>query len=420
MTTRPLLAAAVAAALCLTLNAPARADEYRTPRAGEALDRELFGRSIELPARDRRRVAALNLGAVGFSPRLGDTSLTPFGALYVRSIDERKRLRATFAGLVNDVDLALELGAGFRALAYLGNNTVPLGRSEVIGGESIDSTRLEWGSSQLWLGLGHAWDLWPWSFESELRLEAFYVGGYEYHDRVDDTPRSLRVPTDTAFHGPRLRVAWDALERNLLELPHLGLAGGADLAWRRRDRWRDYGLASGRTIDPDDTRDAATLSGYLLAALPLPGLDERHRLLLSAHGGFAFAGRLDRFTAFRLGGGPYPSEYRDLSRRVLPGAGFDLLPMERYAMGTAEYRAELLFFLFAHLRVTYVHGRLATLASVRGRRERSVAGYVTSFALSSGFLWESQLYLEVAYDWSGVLRGGEEGATFLLQWSKSL
>lgn len=416
MTTPPRLAVA----LFLALSALARADDYRTPRAGDPIERELFGRRIERPARDRRRVAALSLGAAGFAPRLGDTRVTPFGALYVRSVDERKRMRATLTGVVNDVDLALELGAGFRALAYLGNDTVPLGRREVIRGESLDATSLEWGSSQLWLGLGHAWDIWPWSFESELRLEAFYVGGYEYHDRVEDTPRSLRVPTDTTFHGPRLRLAWDALERNLLELPHLGLAGGADLAWRRRDRWRDYGLASGRSVDADDTRDAATLSGYLLSALPVPGLDERHRLLLSAHGGFAFAGRLDRFTAFRLGGGPFPSEYRDLSRRVLPGAGFDLLPMERYAMATAEYRAELLFFLYAHLRVTYVQGRLATLASARERSERSVSGYVTSFALSSGFLWESQLYLEVAYDWSGVLRGGEEGATFLLQWSKSL
>ena len=394
-------------------------EEYRAIRAGEPFKRRVFGRTVERPARDRRRVAAVDLGLLGFSPRLGNTQVTPFGAIYVRSIDDRKRIRGTFAGVVNDVDLGLELGLGFRALAYLANNTVPLGRNEIVQGESLDSTALEWGSSQIWLGAGHAWDVWPWNFESEVRIEAFYAAGYEYHDRVDDTPDSLRVATDTVFHGPRLRLRLDALERNLLELPHLGLAGGADLAWRRRDRWREYGLASGRSVDADDTRDAATLSGYLLGARPVPGLDERHRLLLTAHGGFAFAGRLDRFTAFRLGGGPYPSEYRDLSRRVLPGAGFDLLPMERYVMATAEYRAELLFFLFAHLRMTYVRGRLATLASVRGRRERSVEGYVTSVALTSGFLWESQVHIEVAYDWSGVLRGGEEGATIMLQWAKS-
>ena len=42
-----------------------------------------------------------------------------------------------------------------------------------------------------------------------------------------------------------------------------------------------------------------------------------------------------------------------------------------------------------------------------------------SVALTTGFLWESQLYFEFDHDIRGAFRGGDSGSTFLLLWNKS-
>jgi hypothetical protein len=46
-------------------------DTYRTPRAGEALELEIFGRHVSVPERDRSHINAVNLGSVIVTPNIG-------------------------------------------------------------------------------------------------------------------------------------------------------------------------------------------------------------------------------------------------------------------------------------------------------------------------------------------------------------
>jgi hypothetical protein len=57
---------------------------YRTPRAGEALELEIFGRHVSVPERDRSHTNAVNLGSVIVTPNIGGQSVIPFAALYTR------------------------------------------------------------------------------------------------------------------------------------------------------------------------------------------------------------------------------------------------------------------------------------------------------------------------------------------------
>ncbi len=132
-------------------------------------------------------------------------------------------------------------------------------------------------------------------------------------------------------------MRWDALERNLLELPHRGFAAGGDLIGGYRPDWQDWGVNGSN--EAGDGRDYLSFSGYALAAGGVPGVaSERHRLVGSLHGG---AGRhLDRFTAPRIGGGPRPmgEEYGSTWRPVLPGAVIQEFYPDHYLVAVGEYR----------------------------------------------------------------------------------
>ncbi len=158
-------------------------------------------------------------------------------------------------------------------------------------------------------------------------------------------------------------------------------------------------------------------SGYLLGAFGIPGLSERNRVLVSAYGGFAPGNNLDRFSAFRIGGGPFPTETDDLWRVSYPGAMFDQFPVSDYVVGTVEYRRELLFFLYLHLRETFAWANRDVLTQ-RNLKFSEDHGQTFSVGITSGFFWHSQLYLEYAHD-TGILRNGPEGESWLVVWSKS-
>lgn len=157
-------------------------------------------------------------------------------------------------------------------------------------------------------------------------------------------------------------------------------------------------------------------SGYLSAAVGIPGLSERDRLLASVYGGFAPGHKLDRFSAFRIGGGPFPSENVDLIRHPYPGALFNQFYVSDYAIGTVEYRRELLFFLYLSLRETFVWANRNIFSSPQ-QPFSEARGEAFSVGLTSGFLWQSELYLEYTRD-NGILRNGAAGDSMLLLWSK--
>ena len=95
---------------------------------------------------------------------------------------------------------------------------------------------------------------------------------------------------------------------------------------------------------------------------------------------------------------------------------FNQFPASDYLIGSVEYRRELLFFLFLHLRGSYawVKRDIFTTTRLKFLENR---GEAIAAAITSGFLWESELSLEYSYD-TNILRNGASGSTSTLLWSK--
>lgn len=388
---------------------------YETPLAGEAGSGSVWGQQISIPARDRRTILALTLGGTLFTPALGSSDVLPVAALYWRRETSRSRTRLVFGVFENELDHALKYG-NFEALAHLENTTVPFPSKEIMDGREVKASSIVWGEAAAWLGAGYRLPVAPFQVDNDLRVQLFYEGGYLYSSRTVDSGADVRLPPDTATHGMRLRVRYDGMRRNVMELLHRGVASGLDVEWQRRAHWSDANYG-GADYKKAETQEFVKVSGYLLAAAPVPGLSERDRLIFGIYGGTTGENSLDRFSAFRIGG-PLPSESDDLARIPYPGAEFNRFPVSDYVVGTAEYRRELLFFLYVHLRETFAWANRDVLTS-HPLRFRESRGEVSSLGLTSGLPGDSTLYLEYSYD-SGILRNGVSGSSLLLLWSKSL
>ena len=388
--------------------------EYHTPLAGEPAKLGVFGRTVDILGRNRDNASALVLGSIFFTPPLAEQVLLPLGAFYWKHRWGDTRFRGIFSGLVNEVDLSRTFGE-WQLLGHLDNNTVPFQMAEIAGGQEVKRTSIISGTVSGRLGLGLRLPVAPFQSDNDLRLQLFYQDTYLYSKKVPDTGLTVVLPPDTQVHGPMLRVRYDGLRRNLMELPHSGLAAGMDAEFMRRDIWSDANYG-GAVFTKNQTRDYLKLSGYLTSASGIPGLSEKNRLLFSFYGGFAPYGTLDRFSAYRIGGGPFPSETDDLYRQVYPGAMFNQFPASDYLIGSVEYRRELLFFLYLHLRGTYawVKREIFTTTRLKYLENR---GEAFSAAVTSGFVWESEISLEYSYD-TNILRNGASGSTTTLLWSK--
>jgi hypothetical protein len=399
--------------------------EYRTPRAGEAYDTQVFGQHVHVPARDRTRTLALSLGALSFTPQVGDQSVVPFAALYASLYGRERRFRAVVSGLVDEADYAEHLVSGLEGLLHFENDTIPFPTTEIVDGKDLSFSALTWGYTALWGGLGWRVRVPPAGVDNDLRLEVFYQARYYYFASAHDTDPALGVPPDTYVHGVRVRLRLDMITRNIFEMPHEGFALGFEGEFVRRDRWEDYG-----PLYPDgshqflerDTRDYTRLAGYVVVACGIPFLSERHRLIAQVHAGWAPRRDLDRFSAFRIGGGPQPTEASDLARGPYPGAMFDQFIALSGIVTTIEYRVELLFFLYLHLRATYAWGKIPTYHGTAGPpgpvKFTSRGGTSASAGITSGFFWNSSIYVEYAYD-TGTVRANRDGHTVMFMWSKS-
>jgi len=399
-----------------SIKADAAQPLYRTPLAGEPYALTLLGKRIDIPPRDRANQLALTLGGTFFSPAVGNTDALPFAALYWRRESQRSRTRLIFGLFVNELDQALKYDR-FEILGHLENNTVPFPAKEIENGREVKQSSIVWGQAAGWLGAGYRLPVAPFQVDNDLRVQVFYEGGYLFSGRTAETGTQVVLPPDTYVHGLRLRTRYDGMRRNMLELLHEGFAGGMDVEWARRVRWADatYGAT---TFSRAATQEYIKLSGYLIAALPLPGFSERNRLILSLYGGAAPDRNLDRFSAFRIGGGPFPNESDDLARSPYPGAQFNQFPVSDYVLGTVEYRRELLAFLYLHLRGTFAWANRDVLTSSRPVKLDDTPGKALSVGLTSGCLWNSSVYLEYSHD-DGILRNGTPGDSVLALWSKS-
>jgi hypothetical protein len=420
------LAAGFLAACVLTVPAAGMAADYRTPRAGEEYVTEFWGEQVIAPARNRRSVTALNLGATWFPDAPRDYEVLPFGAFFLWRNPEggRERLRAVVAGLYNEVRYQRrpDWFGKTELVLTLDSLTVPTERQEFVEGVRIDEEELEW--HRVHLGFGFSWraDLAPYHQDNALEAALTYEPGILLFSEGSDTVDGFRSPSDTYEGRVHLRLRADALERNLMELPHEGWAAGFDGWYGHRARWRDWG--GGPVFGPQDGgehRDWLAARFHALAAAGLPfGEPERHRLIASLYGGIGKD--LDRFSAFRLGGEPGGGEWEALARPAVAGAIFDEFFSRSYAVANLEYRYELLFFCYLHLR-----GQFAWLERARSAADGTADWEMNTLpalgaAVTCGAPWNSQLELAWNYNF-GLLRedGGDSefgGHALTLAWSK--
>jgi hypothetical protein len=393
-------------------------DEHVTPLAGRRLETEVLGREVVVEERDRTNTLAINLGGAFFAPSVGGTTGTPIAAFYAKGHFRERYYRLVASGFVNYFDFAEDFD-GPVTLFHFANVTIPVASEMLAEGRRLEPTRERWGSVEGLLGFGYRWSVPPYEVDNQALVGLYYHAGYEYHDGTTKTPDDAVIPPDTYVHGVRLRGRWDGLLRNLMELPHEGFAAGVDLEYLRRDRWDDHGDPALRVYRRGKTRDFVRLSGYIVLADRVPFLNGRHRYVIQGHGGVDPDDNLDRYSAFRLGGGPVPSETDDLARRSFPGASFDEYPLTSYLTGVLEYRYEIAFFIYLHLRVAAGLGAAPVIEDGRLRYQRR-EDWSGSAGLTTGFLFESQLYFETSYDVTGHLRAGRSGTSFLLMWSMSL
>lgn len=391
----------------------AEGGEFHALLAGEQRQATFLGETIDIPAEDRSRVTSLTLGGSLLEPRQGGTRGLPIIALYLRRTGEDSRTRGVISLFVNELEHDRREGL-LELVSHFENFTLPGDQTEVRDGQEIQQTSLTWGTFMGSLGVGLRIPVAPYQVDNDFRIQLLGRAGYFYALRTKDTGADLVSPPNTALYGVRLRGRYDGLRRNLLELPHEGMAAGWDLDLLHRDRWRD--LTGGTTGEKN--RDYLQMSGYLVGAGGIPGLSERDRLLASLYGGKTSKGGADPFSAFRINGGPFPSEADDLARACYSGLLYDDIPATSYAMATLGYRRELTFFLYLSLVGSYLWADRATVQGVDQVVFRNRQGRTATVSLDSAFFWKSEIYLAYAWE-SGVIRGGKAGSGIILNWNKS-
>ena len=400
-------------------NKPAQQDidgKYHTPLAGEPFHLEFMGRSIVIPARDRGNLTSVELGGTLYYPELADTTIDPLFALYIRRTWKRARLRLVASGVVNEVDGAKSFGH-YEFLARFENYTIPFSEKGFRRNEEVDESSLKWGTLSAFLGAGLRYPVAPYQVDNDLRLQMLGRVGYLYSKETSETGPDVKLPPDTMLYGIRLRGRYDGIRRNLMELPHEGMAAGFDLDFVYRQNWADYGNRT-ITFKKQDTRNYLLFSGYLAGAFGIPGLSEKDRLFASVHGSYMDKKTADRYNVFRLDGGPFAQEAEDIARPNYPGALGTVTLVSKHLLINLEYRRELLPFLYIELRSALIWGDRATMIALNQIGFKSDHGETAAIAVTSGFFWKSQVYIEYAWD-TGFLRDGRAGSSVTLVWSKS-
>jgi hypothetical protein len=376
-----------------------------------------MGEAVDVPARDRGQDTALMLGGVIYTPKQGDTFGTPLGAFYLKRMWQESRTRNVVSVFVNDLEYDKSFG-NLELVTRFDNNTLPGGQREVVNNREIKSSDIIWGTVVGSLGPGLRYPVAPFQVDNDLRLQLLGKVGYFYARRTSDTGPDLVLPPDTMLYGVKLRGRYDGMQRNLLELPHTGMAAGFDLDYMYRERWSDFGTVSDAHFTKANTREYLQFNGYLMGAGRIPGLSERNRVFFSLHGGVTPGKSADRYNAITIGGGPLPIESDDLCRPNYPGTMFNQVLVSNYALAALEYRRELAFFIYLHLRETLIWADRAAVTDSNKFLFKSSIGAATTVGLGTGFFWNSELYLGYSWD-TGFVRNGSPGSGLILAWYKS-
>ena len=391
--------------------------EYHTPLAGEPLHTVVMGTTLDIPVRDRGRLTALMLGGEFYTPKQGETAFTPLGAFYLRRMWEHSRTRNVISVFVNDLEYDRSFG-NLELVTRFENNTIPGGQKEVVNNQEIKSSDSEWGTVVASLGPGLRYQVAPFQVDNDLRLQLLGKVGYFYAGRTNDTGPNLVLPPNTMLYGVKLRARYDGMRRNLLELPHTGLAAGFDLDYMHRDRWSDFGTIPDAVFTKKNTGNYLQFNGYLMAVGKIPGLSEKNRIFVSLHGGITSEKSADRYNAITIGGGPLPGESDDLFRPDYPGTMFNQVLVANYTLAALQYRRELTPFLYLHLRETLIWADRAAVTDANKFLFKSSTGAATTIGLDTGFFWNSGLYFGYSWD-TGFVRNGKPGSGLILTWCKS-
>jgi hypothetical protein len=403
----------LAADTALQEKTDAEVPEYHTLLAGEQREASFFGKTVLVPALDRSSITSLTLGGSYLDPRQGGTRGLPVFALYLSRIREEYRTRDMISLFVNELEYDKRLGH-FELIGHFENFTLPEDRTEVVDNREINQTSVTYGSLIGSLGPGLRFQMPPYQVDNDFRVQLLGRLGYFYAGRTHDTGPGLEVPPDTPLYGARLRGRYDGMRRNLLELPHEGLAAGWDLDFMHRDKWRDLAAEATGSIH----RNYLQVSGYLVGAGGIPGLSERDRVLISLHGGKTGKNGADRFNSFRINGGPFPCEADDLARIHYSGILYEDILATSYATASLGYRRELAFFLYLSVVGSYLWSNRTTVVGADQVVFRDQSGEAATVSLDTAFFWNSELYLGFAWE-SGVIRAGKSGSGVIVNWNKS-
>ena len=400
-------------------------EDKPTPLAGEEFHTEVLGEPVKVPPRDRKNVTAASFG-VEYLPN-GPTfyQVLPFGALYVwrNSDDMRQRFRGTFSGPVNDLtyNVGSHSSSGWELRMTLNTMIIPLGRAEYVEGQIIPDVTLEWSYVFGGLGIAYRRLLDPGHQDNALELSLTYEPGYRWFKGTSKTSPNYIVPNDTYEGRVHARVRKDALERNIMELPHRGYAFGGDFIYGHRTNWSTWG---GGPLGVSDEPEYLMGSVFALTATGVPFVNsERHRLITSLYGGIGQ--HLDRFSTFRLPGRPTGYEWEALALPMMPSVAFNELYPRQYAIGHLEYRYEAMFFLYPYIRGSWgivEQARFLPNGSITFQMDPmpAVGGGVVT-----GAPWHSQVEINYSYNFGiysdhggGQPVPGRNG--FFIFWSKEL
>ncbi len=394
---------------------------YHTPLAGKGFRTKLFGREITVQPGDRRSVAAVDLG-VQVNPKADGKSVLPFGALYFwRHPNDQSLFRADVVGVYNDIFWAGSSSnmGHFEWVLTFNNDTLPFSQYELIDGNPDKSQELYWGYVRPGFGLGYRQNVSPGHQDNMFAIDLTVEPGYLYFGKGSNTASNFVRPQSAFELREHLQMRWDALERNILSLPHRGFATGFDLVNANRTNWTNWGLNGMNT----GGARYFSASGYLLGAGGVPGIDsDRHRLIGSLHGGIG--SDLDRFSAPRIGGGALDlgEEYGSAWRPVLPGSVIQEYFPRHYVVAVGEYRWEALMFsyLIFNASIGWLDRMRQAGPLVTDTISKNNFFYALGCELTTGFFFKSTMHLSYNYNFSEIRSGRYGGHEILMHFSRKL
>ena len=297
------------------------AQEDRTPRAGEPYSATVFGSIVSAPAVDRRVVTDAYVSLAAIPDDLEKRRFVPTAGLLVwrNRGESHGRLRAALSGLYDDVrwDKGPE-GKSSLTLTFF-NETLPWDRSEYVQGVRIPEADLERHQLRAGAGIGWRLGLRPGLQDNAIEAALTFEPGVLLFSRGSRTGSDFRVPRDVFEGRVHLRLRADTLERNILELPHTGWAAGLDGLIGERAGWESWGGGVFGIASGSEGRAWQRIEAWGVAAFGTPGAPrERQRWIASAYAGIG--SHLDRFSAFRLGGGSNVGDVESLSSAIVPAA----------------------------------------------------------------------------------------------------